>query len=137
MTVSNLLSTNKNGWWIAVALFFTIACVGGVSFGIYESAAVTFLELVQTVCNGLGILGLWFLALRLKPFPRLFWRIFLAFDIAVLVLTMVFPARLDLPSPSVLLWIIGLLFYVLYYGGLFTYAFHSETIWQSTKVRRS
>jgi len=137
MTFGNLLSTNKYGWWIAIALLFTIAYVGGVFFGIYESAAVTFLELVQTVCNGLGIIGLWFLALRLKPFPRLFWRIFLAFDIAVLVLRFAFPASSDLLPPSVLLLTFALLFYVVYYAGLFTYAFRSETIWRSTKVKRS
>jgi len=137
MTFGNLLSTNKYGWWIAIALLFTIAYVGGVFFGIYESAAVTFLELAQTVCNGLGIIGLWFLALRLKPFPRLFWRIFLAFDIAVLVLTVVFPASPRSYIPPVFFWGVTLLFYVPYYAGLFIYAFRSETIWRSTKGRRS
>jgi len=135
MTLSNLLSMNKNGWWIAIALLFTIAYVGGVSFGIKEIVTVTFLELAQTVCNGVGILGLWFLGFRLKPFPRLFWRVFLAFDIVVLVLRIVFPASSDFLVPPALFWSFALLFLVPYYAGLFIYAFRSETIWRSTKVR--
>jgi hypothetical protein len=137
MTVSNLFTTNKNGWWIAIASLFTIAYVGGISFGIKQIITVTFLELAQTVCNGLGILGLWFLGFRLKPFPRFFWRVFFAFDIFVLSLRIVFPVGADFLVPPAVFWSFALLFFAPYYVGLFIYAFHSETIWRSTKIRRS
>ena len=137
MTFGNLLTANKNGWWIAIALLFTIAYVIGVSFGIAKRSPITSLGFIQTVCNGLGIRGLWLLALRLKPFPRLFWRVFLAFDVTVLALTFVFPASPHPHVPPVILWSLALLFYVPYYAGLFFYAFRSETIWQSTEAKRS
>jgi hypothetical protein len=128
--IRKLISQIKNWKWFAFALFMTLwlgfPFVGGIIINTYYP----FLQRLGLSVHLISLLAFWGLALQKKFFYQFFWRLFIFIDILLFVLMLLFDPEYDLP----LLWCIIILstsvvISILWYMGLFIYAFRSKQIW--------
>lgn len=127
----NILSRIKNWWWFSFAFFLTL--LFGLSFigGIIQNIDWTLLERLGISLNIVSLLVFWGLGLQKPFFHKLFWRLFLFFNILVDVLNAIFGEKYDFSILwCVIVYIIMAIVYVPYYIGLFIYAFKSRQIWE-------
>jgi len=80
----------------------------------------------------IGLLVFWGLAFQKKIFNSLFWKIFFFFDILLFILCIFSSTRYNLPLLwLVIMYFIGLSIHLIYYIGMFIYAFCSKQIWET------
>jgi hypothetical protein len=134
--IRKLISQIKNWKWFAFAIFMTLwfgfPFVGGIIVNTYYPLL---LRLGISV-NLISLLAFWGLALQKKFFYQFFWRLFIFIDVLLFVLMLLFDPKYDLP----LLWCIIILstsvvISILWYMGLFLYAFRSKQIWEQAELK--
>jgi hypothetical protein len=115
-----------------MTLWLGFPFVGGIIVNIYYSL----LERLGLSVHLISLLALWGLALQKKFFYQFFWRLLFFIDVLLFVLLLIFGPRYDLP----LLWCIIILstsvvISILWYMGLFIYAFRSKHIWEQAGLK--
>ncbi|MDH4241966.1 MAG: hypothetical protein OEW48_20595 [Phycisphaerae bacterium] len=134
--IRKLISPVKNWKWFAFAIFMTLwlgfPFVGGIIINTYYPLLLRLGISVDLI----SLLAFWGLALQKKFFYQFFWRLFFFVDVLLFVLNLLFGPRYDLP----LLWCIiiygtSVVFSILWYMGLFIYAFRSKQIWGRTELK--
>jgi hypothetical protein len=125
-----LVSHIKNWKWFAFSIFMTLWL--GFSFvsDIIVNTYYPFLLRLAISVDLISLLAFWGLALQKKFFYQFFWRLFFFIDVLLFVLCLIFGPKYDLS----LLWCIiiygtSVVFGILWYMGLFIYAFRSKQIW--------
>jgi hypothetical protein len=89
-----------------------------------------------TSVNLISLLAFWGLALQKKFFYQFLWRLFFFIEVLLFVLCFIFGPKYDLP----LLWYIiiygiSVVISILWYMGLFIYAFRSKQIWGQAELK--
>jgi hypothetical protein len=134
--IRKLISQVKNWKWFAFSIFMTLwlgfPFVGGIIVNTYYP----FLLRLGLSVNVISLLAFWGLALQKKFFYQFFWRLFIFIDVLLFVLCLIFGPKYDLP----LLWCIiiyatSVVFSILWYMGLFIYAFRSKQIWEQAGLK--
>jgi len=125
-----LISQIKNWKWFAFAVFTTLLLGFIFVASIIINTYYPMLDRLAASINLVSLLAFWGLALQKRIFYQFFWRLFFFIEVLLLVLLLIFGPRYDLQLLwHIIIYVTSVLISILWYVGLFIYAFRSKQIW--------
>ncbi len=119
--------------WVTFASIYSLFYCWGVTEGVLTHRPMSPLQYTQTAMNGVGILAVWGLGIRIRVIREMFWRTFIVVDVVIYFVNLIMLGASRSHPPLLWVVVVTVAIYVPYYSGMYIYAFRSRIIWQPVR----